>query len=175
MEVGYRGAFTLDGVATTEGFRPTELNPRNGAGLVTMARAIGFPIQLLLDALVAGLPLEWRPGALEELLVDGADVHRSGGTWRSIEASLPAVEPRPIVYDPEAAWRWADDGEAPGAVTQVGEAGDGASFVRVAFDPDATPAGPAVAARAVAFWAFADHELGTTVGPLVPSAEAAHP
>src|SRR5690606_41121857 len=31
--VGFRGAFTVDGVLTEEGFLPTELNPRIGAGL----------------------------------------------------------------------------------------------------------------------------------------------
>ena len=37
-EVAYRGAFTLDGVATVDGFRPTELNPRFGAGLGVITR-----------------------------------------------------------------------------------------------------------------------------------------
>jgi hypothetical protein len=34
--VGYRGAFTVDGVLTVDGFLPTELNPRLGAGLAVM-------------------------------------------------------------------------------------------------------------------------------------------
>ncbi len=37
-EVGFRGAFTIDGVATAQGFLPAELNPRNGAGLVAAER-----------------------------------------------------------------------------------------------------------------------------------------
>ena len=32
-EVDYRGAFSLDGVMTSEGFRPTEINPRVSVGL----------------------------------------------------------------------------------------------------------------------------------------------
>ena len=39
-EVDYRGAFTVDGVLTGDGFLPTELNPRNGAGLATMSREL---------------------------------------------------------------------------------------------------------------------------------------
>jgi len=37
-QVDFRGAFTLDGIATSGGFRPTELNPRFGAGLGVMTR-----------------------------------------------------------------------------------------------------------------------------------------
>ena len=39
-EVEFRGAFTLDGVATADGFRPTELNPRFGAGLEVITRGL---------------------------------------------------------------------------------------------------------------------------------------
>ncbi len=49
-EVGFRGAFTLDGVATADGFRPTELNPRFGAGLGVITRGLeGLPLTLVLD------------------------------------------------------------------------------------------------------------------------------
>src|SRR5689334_17767166 len=37
--MGYRGAFTIDGVMTEQGFLPTELNPRFGAGLGVIGRA----------------------------------------------------------------------------------------------------------------------------------------
>jgi hypothetical protein len=40
-QVGYRGMFTLDGVLTADGFLPTELNPRPGAGLTPMMAASG--------------------------------------------------------------------------------------------------------------------------------------
>ncbi len=54
-EVAYRGAFTLDGVATVDGFRPTELNPRFGAGLGVITRGLGdTPLTLVLDLVVAG-------------------------------------------------------------------------------------------------------------------------
>ena len=46
-EFDFRGAFTLDGVAMTDGFRPTELNPRFGAGLGMIASGLD------------GLPLRW--------------------------------------------------------------------------------------------------------------------
>src|SRR5688500_774017 len=46
-EVDFRGAFTVDGVATARGFIPTELNPRSGAGLNVMLRGLpDLPLQL---------------------------------------------------------------------------------------------------------------------------------
>jgi hypothetical protein len=50
--VGYRGAFTVDGVLAAEGFLPTELNPRLGAGLSMMTMDLpGLPVSLLDRAL----------------------------------------------------------------------------------------------------------------------------
>ena len=41
--VSYRGCFTVDGVMTGDGFRPTELNPRFGAGLGTVNKGLKEP------------------------------------------------------------------------------------------------------------------------------------
>ena len=54
--VGFGGAFTVDGVMTAEGFRPTELNPRMGAGLMQIARgADEVPVDLVHQCAAAGL------------------------------------------------------------------------------------------------------------------------
>ena len=42
-EVDFRGTFTVDGVVAADGFWPTELNPRFGAGIMTIARGAGIP------------------------------------------------------------------------------------------------------------------------------------
>ena len=42
-QVGFRGSFSIDGVLAEEGFLPTELNPRLGAGMNTLAGALGDP------------------------------------------------------------------------------------------------------------------------------------
>ena len=56
--VGYRGAFTVDGVLAAQGFLPTELNPRLGAGLSTMTRDLpGLPVGLLDRVLIEGEPV----------------------------------------------------------------------------------------------------------------------
>ena len=54
-EVGFRGPFTVDGVLSADGFLPTELNPRSGAGPRTL---IGGLTDLPLDA----RPPPSRPG-----------------------------------------------------------------------------------------------------------------
>src|ERR1700728_218171 len=54
-EVGFRGAFTVDGVLTADGFRPTELNPSLGAIRVLVTSKFGLALQILNEAISAGL------------------------------------------------------------------------------------------------------------------------
>ena len=78
--VGYRGAFTVDGVLAAEGFLPTELNPRLGAGLSTMTRDLpDLPVGLLHLALVEDEPLRYTAGDLERQVLAAADRTRAGG------------------------------------------------------------------------------------------------
>ena len=65
--VGYLGPFSIDGVATTSGFRPTELNPRLSAGLGIQARTVD------------GLRLSWMTRALYEgdLEIDAVGLERA--------------------------------------------------------------------------------------------------
>ncbi len=161
----YRGAFTIDGIVSSDGFVPTELNPRSGAGLNLMVRAQpDLPLQLLLDALVGGYALPYDPIELEQTLTAGADAHRAGGTWHPLAVPVEAVDQRSVVGN-ERGWRWAVDGEAASGEVVAGNHSSG-SFVRLTAAATETPAGPPFAPRAAAFWAFADRELGTGVGPL---------
>ena len=160
-EIDYRGAFTLDGVATADGFRPTELNPRFGAGLGVITRGLdGLPLHLVLDLIVSGTQLELSAAKLEELLLTQADASRSGGSWQLHVKTPIEVAGRAALYE-DGAWRWAESDEASdGDVV----AKDG--FARISFEASRTPIGPSVGERSVAFWRFADDELGTQVGPL---------
>ena len=82
-DVDFRGAFTLDGVATADGFRPTELNPRFGAGLSVITRGLAdVPLHLVLDLVVAGVELPVSAAGLERRLLADADARRNGGTWQ---------------------------------------------------------------------------------------------
>ena len=169
-EVGFRGAFTIDGVASARGFLPTELNPRSGAGLNVMLRGLpDLPLQLLLDALVGGVTLDYDPVELEQDLVAGADTTRSGGTWRAFpNRQLTAVDDCHLAYDGKT-WHPIADGEPDGHIgTAIVSVGDGPSggFVRAVFDRDSTPVGESVGERATHFWRYADSSLGTGIGPL---------
>jgi hypothetical protein len=184
-EVGFRGAFTIDGVATARGFLPTELNPRLGAGLNVMLRGLAdFPVQQLLDALVGGIALAYDPHELERDLVAAADATRSGGTWRTFPGrALNAVDGCHLACD-GASWYQVSESDADGragvdgvgadtgrAVVAVGD-GPSGSFVRAVFDADTIPKGESVGQRAVDFWRYADVELGTEIGPLTPAMPA---
>src|SRR4051812_28266062 len=158
-EVGFRGPFTIDGVATKDGFRPTELNPRSGAGLNSFAKALGdLPLSLLHDAICAGLPLDFRPKELEQLIVQRADALRGGGTWRAEPARVPTVESAAVARDGDS-YRWAKEGEPADGYVSAGPSPMG-GFIRLLLNPEQVPAGPSIGPAAVAFYRFADAELG---------------
>jgi hypothetical protein len=160
-DVDFRGAFTLDGVATAGGFRPTELNPRFGAGLAVITRGLGdTPLQLVLDLVVAGIPLGISAADLEREIVQGADAARSGGTWKLHVDTPVEVAGRDASYV-DGAWRWSVDGE-PVDATIVARGG----FMRALFEADRTPVGVSVGQRSADFWLFADAELDAGIGPL---------
>ena len=184
-EVGYRGAFTIDGVATSDGFLPTELNPRSGAGLNVMLRGLpDLPLQLLLDALVGEHRPRLRPPRARarppgRRPMPPAAAAR-GAPFQT--ARCRDVDGRRLVYDGEV-WhprpdRDADDGEDGDDDDDVGRAlvavggGPSGGFVRAVFDADRTPIGESVGERAVHFWQYADRHLGTAIGPLTPAVPA---
>ena len=128
--VGFRGFFTVDGVMTVDGFRPTEVNPRFGAGLAYVASAApDLPLALLHRAVIAGA-VEPAAADLEALVLPGADAARAAASWVAVPgATVEAVEE-------------VDLGE--GIPVEVGPSAMG-RFVRVVFDVDALPAGRPVA------------------------------
>jgi hypothetical protein len=173
-EVGFRGPFTIDGVVTKDGFLPTELNPRSGAGLNAFAKALGdLPLSLLNDAICAGLPLDFRPTELEQLILERADASRGGGTWRAEPARVPTIESAAVARDGDT-YRWANDGEPADGFVSAGPSPMG-GFIRLLLNPERAPVGPSVGPAAVAFYRFADAELGTTIGPLEPATDIGRP
>ncbi len=147
-ELDFRGTFTVDGVVTDDGFWPTELNPRFGAGINAIARASGLPILIVNDLVVAGHDLGRSATVIEDELVERADAHRGGGTWMG--GLTHRAEPGTRVVDSNT-------------VTI------GPSRIRCIYDPASTPIGPSTAQRARDFWAFTDREFGTDIGPLTPA------
>lgn len=167
-EVGFRGTFTVDGVVGADGFWPTELNPRFGAGIMTIARASGLPILLINDLVVGGHGLGRSAAAIERELVEQADALRGGGTWMGGVMPEFDADSRPIGRDADGSWDWNSTDTPAGYVTA------GAGFVRCRYEPAATPIGPSTGSRAAAFWDSLDHEFGAVIGPLVPAPEPAN-
>jgi hypothetical protein len=166
--VGYRGAFTVDGVLAAEGFRPTELNPRFGAGLATMTRDLAdLPVSLLDRALIEGERLAYAADDLERQVLSVADRTRAGGAWTVTNEAADATRELPVTFE-GGACRPTAAGRPPDGVLSFGPSGVG-GFVRLALDPDRVPAGPSVAPLAVAAFALADERFGTGIGRLEPA------
>ncbi|TML92906.1 MAG: hypothetical protein E6G06_03925 [Actinobacteria bacterium] len=166
--IGFRGAFTVDGVMTAAGFRPTELNPRAGAGLVPIGAALpALPLQLLHIAARNDVELDARPTELERLVVEASDGARRGAAYTPIAPRFTETTTHRIVYDGTAC-RVAGDDEPADATVTLGPSNVG-GFVRVAPDGARTPAGPSIAPFAVAAFALTDATWGTGIGPLAPA------
>lgn len=160
---GYRGVFTLDGVATAAGFRPTEVNARVGAAL-TMATAglADFPVVLFNALLVEGEPLDYRGRELEALLSEHLEANRAG---KALQLTARKIEEHEQVKGrlrlEEGAWKAALDDEPADFTYTLGPSAMGGVLLG-ALDPGRTPRGPSAAERTVSALRFVDarHGLG---------------
>jgi hypothetical protein len=171
--VGYQGSFTLDGMMTADGFRPTEINPRYGAALGIMAGGVpDLPTYLLHLALAEGEPFEWHPEALEALLLDSGDAHRRGQGHQMFTRKIHETETLDVVND-HTGWRVAAQGEPAHARLLLGP-GPMGGFVRALLEPAHTPVGPSAAPRLAEVLAFADRHWQLGLGPLEPARSVRH-
>lgn len=168
--VGYRGMFGVDGVMTTDGFRPTELNPRFGAAANLIASAAEVPLYLLHLAVVEGAEVDWRPVELAAALVDAADRTRAARSVVTVRAPLPEAE---------VGLAWHDDQLRPAVADQPVDATvrsgpgpvGGAVLVQLVADRHPTGHAAAPAVAAALRWADAEWDLG--LGPLEPAPDPA--
>ncbi len=163
----YRGAFTIDGVLSEDGFLPTELNPRFGAALGIMTAKLDLPLLLLNAAIVERQDLDFQPRQLEQHLLSCADAERAGG-------GMAMVKKRP--KDPQKAslvWRSGqfqvdDTASEPDATAMLGPVAAG-GFVKVDLNSSTTPVGPSAAPRVAAALACLDAYWDLGIGPLEPA------
>ena len=162
--VDYRGAFSIDGIMTADGFRPTELNPRLSGAFSLFADGIeNLRLGLINRALIAGHTLDIDWDGLGQAMIDAADATRSA------RCTIPLYED---VEDPTSvsvAWdgqRWQEETEIPTAKISVGQ-GVGGGLIMFVANPEALTPGPSVAPLVVAAAAYADEHLGTSVGELI--------
>ncbi|GBE23780.1 hypothetical protein BMS3Bbin02_00045 [bacterium BMS3Bbin02] len=167
-EVGYRGAFGIDGVCTATGFVPTELNPRLTSGLGIQADAAGsYPMGDITRAIVAGADVDLRLDELERDIVAGADATRTGRWLRPItHLSVTETTEQPIAYA-DSQWKPADEAEAT-ATMSLGPSPQGALvYVKLAKNHGLAPGG-SIAEIAAASFAVSDKMWDTRIGDLVP-------
>ncbi|HKA83613.1 MAG TPA: GNAT family N-acetyltransferase [Acidimicrobiales bacterium] len=162
-EVGFLGCYTVDGVLTEDGYRPTELNPRLGAGIAPLVGGVPeLPFVALHWAVTAGWPCPVAPDELETTIVAAADAHRAGGGWVSGQVRWRESRDHPVVATADGCEAATDPDEANGVVS-TGPSSHG-GFIRFTAKPEATPVGPPLAPRAAAAYAWADRELGAGIG-----------
>ncbi len=162
--VGYRGPFGIDGVATADGFRPTELNPRLSAGVGIQAGDLA--VGSITRAVVEG-DLDVDPGGLEETVVSGADTVRSGGMGVPLAQEVDPAETA-VVFRRDRAEAGSVDTEPDGTLA-VGPAGGGGSYLRLRLDPEKVAPGPSVAPKAVAACRLAGELWGVELPELEPA------
>ncbi len=93
----YRGVFTIDGIATADGFYPTELNPRFGGALGRMSVALPeLPILIMHYATIEGHQLGITPSELRDLIVSASDAKPV--IRGMIEVDYPCPSPQTIYY-----------------------------------------------------------------------------
>ena len=165
QRVGYLGAFGIDGVATAEGFLPTELNPRMSVGHGLQARAADVPLGSIERLLIAG-DLDIDATELEETIVSAAETSRGGGMLLPIAGEYEAAETG--VTFTEAGAFAVDIEETSDATMKIGPGGFG-SIIIVRLDPERNEVGPPLAPKVLQTVALAEQLWGLEVPPLEPA------
>jgi hypothetical protein len=169
--VGFRGAFTLDGIASADGWVATECNPRFGAGLNYLDVARPDLCMLALHYAVAEGVVDVPSAPLEQVVVAAGDAIRWGGAWTAATRQFYVTSTLDLVGGIDG-FRRATDGESPDAVLSIGPGRSG-GHVRVDFVPERTPHGPSIGPRAAAAFAFADADFDLGLGPLAAAPDLA--
>jgi hypothetical protein len=141
--VGYRGGFDIDGVATAEGFRPTELNPRLAVGHFIQARAADLSPGSLERLIIAG-DLDIAAADLEKTVVAAAEHTRGGGMLLTVPDDHDQEETG-VVFTEDGAM--AVDADEPSDATMSIGPGAYRSIVIMRLDPERNPIGPSMAPR----------------------------
>ena len=165
QRVDYLGAFTIDGVLSSDGFVPTELNPRTGAGLGTLIEDLAdFPLEPLCWTVAEGERLAFRPALLERAVLDSADRHRAGGGFVVTNTVFDTSSSFDLERD-GTEYREAHGEEVPVAKLVAGPNPVG-GFLSFSLDPVLNRPGAPAAPEMARALRFADRRLGTAFGPL---------
>ncbi len=143
---GYLGGFGIDGVCTSDGFLPTELNPRLSVGHHLHARAADLPITAMELMQIEG-DLGISAADLEDFVLGIAADSRRGGLLLPLggdeeprKVGIRFIDGRAVAVDPDG---------IKDATMEIGPAVMG-SIIIMQFEPERTPIGPTIAPRSVA-------------------------
>ena len=161
-KVNYRGPFGIDGILSEDGYVPTELNAREGAGLTRIAEAAGLPLTPLCPAAARGEHLNYRPDLLEQVIVESADARRICTGWSVTPRKFGVTRILDIVRD-GCDYREAKAGELRDATLEAGPNSAG-GFVRFVLNPDRIEKGPSAAREVLRAFQCSDRVLGTDFG-----------
>ena len=163
--VGYRGPFGIDGILTEDGYVPTEMNARAGAGLAPLAAGLpDLPLAPLCLAVIQGEKLDYRPDLLERAVLESADAHRTCAGWTVTRTTLDNSGMLEVVRDGDEYRETAAD-EEPHGTFQFGPSVVG-GFVRFVLHPAQIQRGSSAAPEVVRALRCADRALGTDFGEL---------
>jgi hypothetical protein len=163
-EHGYRGAFGIDGVLSTDGFRPTELNTRMSAGATVVSEVDRRFFTFLQAALVAGVDTGLTAADVEGL-VPAMDAQRVGRVVAFGEGVAGAPDTsHPVSWDGRS---FTPTDRYTGNLFSIAPTPSG-FFARV--DPCAAVAsGRRLAPVNAALLAYLDATYGTSFGPMEPA------
>jgi len=161
--VGYLGSFGIDGVATSNGFLPTELNPRFSVGHSLQAEAADVPLSSIERLLIEG-DIEIDAIGLEAQIVTATQRSRGGGMLIPLPAEHEAAETG-VVFTGSRAVAVDLDREHD-AIMKIGPSAFG-SVVIMRLDAERSPIGPRVAPKAIQAIALAKELWAIEVPPLV--------
>ena len=163
----FRGGYSVDGILTRDGFRPTELNPRFSGGLNTIAKGVpDLPLELLQGATMRGIDVGAKAAGLEALLLEAADANRYGSAYTMSDLAPPAGTETLQLTGGTDALRVAEPDEVVVGILDRGPAALG-SLIR--FIPSAMTPGARLAPYAVAAFALTDRIWDTGFGALEPA------
>jgi hypothetical protein len=161
--VAYRGAFTVDGVLTRDGFRPTELNPRLGGAFALLTRGLENVWPYFIHLAVAeGLEIDWRPADLEALILEHSSAHPMAGGMANITRVVDESSTFHVVNE-DGEWKL---GEEPGDATVTIGPGATGGILFLRLNPETTPVGPPSAPRVAEVLRFLDGHLELGLGEL---------
>lgn len=162
--LGYRGAFTIDGVMSAQGFLPTELNPRVGAAMYPLFSGLDMPVTLLHYAAIEGVELDWRLDELEALVLQAPPRMGRGG----LMVSVPQEEQRSwFLGNQDQGFEELPEDQATWSVS-LGPSPMG-GYLRMLTLPGKVVVGPSLAPQMAPLIAHLDATLGLQIGPLTPA------